>query len=126
MIRPFREDFSRIIMVGVALMSILSTTAWSFIGVGLFGVKLELMPEGERQVQFAVTAAISGVIGFGMSFLGGRLLVALEAQHMALFGLTIYPQQLLNLLGCACAAVMWLYLKNVVEPRESAPDKADA
>lgn len=100
------------------LMSVLSTTAWSFIGVGLFGVKLELMPEGGRQVQLAVTAAVSGVVGFVMSFISGRLLDAMQKIDMSLFGMVIYPQQILNLLGFCCTIIMCLYIKLVVEREE--------
>ncbi|MDD3335636.1 MAG: MFS transporter [Eubacteriales bacterium] len=100
------------------IMMAFSASGWSFIGVGLFGVKLELLPPGQRQVQFAVTAAISGLVGFIMSCIGGGLLDWLQKLDMSLNGMVIYPQQILNLLGVICVLLLCLYLKLVVERRE--------
>ncbi|MEG0865026.1 MAG: MFS transporter, partial [Clostridia bacterium] len=97
------------------VMQALSSLAWSFIGVGQFGIKLDLMPEEERPMQFAVSAALSGVVGFGMSYAGGLLLAALEKTPIVLIGVQIFPQQVLNLLGAICSVGMCAYLWFLLE-----------
>jgi len=100
------------------VLLVFATIAWSFIGAGMFGIKLALMPEDKRPRQLAVTSAISGTTGFIMSFLSGQLLNYLQTLSMSIGGMVIYPQQILNGLGVCATMVLVVYLRRVMGREE--------
>jgi len=54
--------------------TIFSAIAWCFIGTGLFCIQLEFLEQKTRMFQFAVLMAISGLYGFFISAVTGRLI----------------------------------------------------
>ncbi|NLO83829.1 MAG: MFS transporter [Clostridiales bacterium] len=103
-------------------MQLLSSVAWSFIGVGLFGIKLELLPPEHRTIKFAISAAISGAFGFLVTSLAGVLLGALDGK-LKFFA---YPQQILNGLGILCAILFISYLKFGLGKKPRAAESAQS
>lgn len=108
------------------VLLVFATIAWSFIGAGMFGIKLALMPEDKRPRQLAVTSAISGTTGFIVSFLSGQLLNYLQTLSMSIGGMVIYPQQILNGLGVCATMVLVVYLRRVMGKEEESYLKRQA
>ncbi|MEG0934276.1 MAG: MFS transporter [Clostridia bacterium] len=106
------------------VMQLFSTFAWSFVGVSLFGVKLELMSANARTEQFAVLAGVSGAFGFLVSWLAGLFLSVMQAHPISLWGLALFPQQLLSALGVLSALGMAWFLKAAIEVKSSPKDPA--
>lgn len=100
------------------LLLISATIAWSFIGAGMFGIKLALMPEDKRPKQLAVTSAISGTAGFLISLVSGQLLNFLQTIPMSIGQYVIFPQQILNFMGMCSTLLLVLYLRRVMAKEE--------
>ena len=109
------------------LMIILSTVAsslgWSFAGIGLFGVQLELLDEKKRDIQLSILSAISGVYAFLVSLLAGKLLDFLQKTRPVLAGRSLYAQQFTNALGAGFLFLLIMYLKFRVQIREKEPGR---
>ena len=58
--------------------TIFSAVGWSFAGIGLFGIQLELLNEEKRTLQLSILSSIGGVYGFLVSFVAGRFLSFLQ------------------------------------------------
>lgn len=102
----------------VILGTVSSALGWSFAGIGLFGVQLELLDEGKRDIQLSVLSALSGVYGFLVSFVSGCLLDYLQQVLVTLPGKRLYAQQFTNILGAGFLLLTILYLKCRVQKRE--------
>ncbi len=102
----------------VILGTVCSALGWSFAGIGLFGVQLELLEEGKRDLQLSILSALSGVYGFLVSFAAGCLLDFLQRVLILLPGKRLYAQQFTNMLGAWFLLITILYLKCRVQRRE--------
>lgn len=102
----------------VILGTVSSALGWSFAGIGLFGVQLELLNETKRDIQLSILLALSGVYGFLVSFVSGCLLDFLQKVLVALPGRQLYAQQFTNALGAGFLLLTILYLKCRVQKRE--------
>lgn len=102
----------------VILGTVWSALGWSFAGIGLFGVQLELLDEGKRDIQLSILSAISGVYGFLVSFVAGQLLDFLQKTLAALPGKRLYAQQFTNTLGVWFLLLTILFIKFKVQKRE--------
>lgn len=81
------------------LSQFIASTAWAFVGIGLFGVQLDFFLNEKRMIWLTMVSSISGVFGFAVSILGGVLLDMLQKADICILGAHIYAQQVLNLLG---------------------------
>jgi hypothetical protein len=81
------------------LGSFFASTAWAFVGIGLFGIQLDFFRNEKRMIWLTITSSVSGVFGFLISIVGGTLLSHLQKLPMELLGKKIYAQQILNLIG---------------------------
>ncbi len=88
-----------------------SACGWSFIGIGLFGIQLEFLEEKKRMIQLSLLSSISGVYGFFVSYIGGRLLDYFQKKPLILFQKELYAQQILNTLDVAFLLVTFTYTK---------------
>lgn len=102
----------------VILGTVFSALGWSFAGIGLFGVQLELLEEGKRDIQLSILLALSGMYGFLVSFASGCLLDFLQRVLVSLPGQNLYAQQFTNALGAGFLLLTILYLKCRVQKRE--------
>lgn len=102
----------------VILGTVCSALGWSFAGIGLFGVQLELLEEGKRDIHLSILLALSGVYGFLVSFASGFLLDFLQKTLISRPGQRLYAQQFTNLLGAGFLLLTIVYLKCKVQKRE--------
>lgn len=79
--------------------SFLASTAWAFLGIGLFGIQLDFFKNEKRMTWLTLTSSITGIFGFLVSILGGKMLSYLQSLSITLIGQKIYAQQILNLIG---------------------------
>ena len=105
-------------LVMTVLGTLFSALGWSFAGIGLFGIQLELIREEKRTIQLSILSALGGVYGFLISFLAGKLLSFLQQVQPSLFGVRLYAQQITNTLGVCFLTILILYLKFCVQKRE--------
>ncbi len=95
--------------------AILGSTAWAFLGIGLFGIQLDFFKNDKRMIWLTLTSSISGVFGFIVSIIGGRILDYLQQKPLILFGETIYAQQVLNMIGFIIVLITVFYIKYFIE-----------
>ncbi len=81
------------------ISQVIASTAWAFVGIGLFGVQLDFFQNEKRMVWLTLVSSISGVFGFVVSIFGGALLNFLQRTDTHINGTPIYAQQVLNFLG---------------------------
>lgn len=98
--------------------TVCSALGWSFAGIGLFGVQLELLDEGKRDIQLSILSSLSGVYGFLVSFAAGQLLDFLQRAEVMLAGRRVYAQQFTNILGAWFLVLTIVYIKFKVQKRE--------
>jgi MFS family permease len=97
------------------LGSFLSSTAWAFVGIGLFGVQLDFFRSEKRMIWLTILSALSGFMGFIVSIIGGNILDYLQSKDLSIFGIGIYPQQVLNVIGFTIMVLAVLYIKFFIE-----------
>ncbi len=81
------------------LSNIIASTAWAFVGIGLFGIQLDFFQNEKRMIWLTLVSSISGVFGFLVSIFGGFLLDLLQKADISILGAHIYAQQVLNFIG---------------------------
>lgn len=98
--------------------TVCSALGWSFAGIGLFGVQLELLDEGKRDIQLSILSSLSGAYGFLVSLAAGQLLDFLQKAEITLSGKRVYAQQFTNILGAWFLLLTIVFLKFKVQRRE--------
>ena len=93
----------------------LGSTAWAFVGIGLFGIQLAFFKSENRMTRLIIVSSICGLFGFLVSILGGRLLSYFQYLSPYLFGQKIYAQQILNLIGFIVILFMVYYIRFHIE-----------
>lgn len=99
----------------IVIGAIFSATAWSFIGIGLFGIQLDFLSRDRRMPQLTILLSISGAYGFFISLAGGKILDLLQSRNLHIGTTPIYAQQILNLLGFIMIIITVCYTKFVVQ-----------
>lgn len=107
------------------LASFFSSTAWAFVGIGLFGIQLDFYRSDKRMIWLTLTSSVAGLLGFLISIVGGRLLDILQQADLHLFGQKIYAQQVLNLLGFLIILCAVIYIRLKIEPEKIDPNRLD-
>jgi predicted MFS family arabinose efflux permease len=110
-------------------MLILSTffgsTAWAFVGIGLFGIQLDFYRSDKRMIWLTLTSSVSGLFGFLVSVIGGSILDKLQQLDMNLFGQKIYAQQILNLMGFAILVFAVIFIRVRIETEKIDTNRQD-
>jgi hypothetical protein len=100
-------------------MLILSTffgsTAWAFVGIGLFGIQLDFYRSDKRMIWLTLTSSVSGLFGFLVSVIGGSILDRLQKLDINLWGQKIYAQQILNLIGFILILLVVTFIRLRIE-----------
>ncbi|HKL98287.1 MAG TPA: MFS transporter [Mobilitalea sp.] len=107
------------------LSSFFSSTAWAFVGIGLFGVQLDYFKSEKRMVWLTITSSVSGILGFLVSVLGGVILSHLQKYPLELFGRKIFAQQLLSMTGFLIIVAAVYYIKHHIETEKIDKNRID-
>lgn len=107
------------------ILSPVGAVAYSFIGIGLFGIQLDLINRERRMIQLTLVSSLGGLYGFAVCALGGRLLDYFQNNPLVLFGHSLYAQQVLNVLGFTMTVLTFLYIKLVVQKIDAEDNTAD-
>ncbi len=105
--------------------AICSAAAWSFIGIGMFGIQLEFLERDKRIMQLTLMSAISGVFGFLISWIGGIALSALQSIELSIGTVTIYAQQVLFMVGLIMIVVTIFYTRYGVQSQKIEINRQD-
>ncbi|MDF2800454.1 MAG: major facilitator superfamily 1 [Anaerocolumna sp.] len=105
--------------------SLLASTAWAFIGIGLFGIQLDYFSSDKRMIWITIVSSLSGCLGFFVSILGGSLLDYLQKYPITLFNNRIYAQQVLNMLGFLFMLMAVMYIKLFIEKEKVDKNHSD-
>lgn len=105
--------------------SFLASTAWAFVGIGLFGFQLDFFRSDKRMIWLTITSSLSGAFGFLVSIIGGRLLSLLQSLHIFILGQKIYAQQILNLIGFLIILLTVYYIRFSIETEKIAINRVD-
>ncbi len=62
----------------------------------------------------AIKNSVAGVLGFGASLVGAKLLSLIQNHGNTVFGIPLYGQQLLSLISCAMVLVCIVFLRRVI------------
>ncbi len=65
--------------VMIVIQSLLSSVAWAILGVALFNVQYDSLTGDEKVLKMGLIGGVSGVMGFGISLLGGQLITTVDA-----------------------------------------------
>lgn len=95
--------------------ALFASTAWAFVGIGLFGVQLDFFKNDKRMIWLTIVSSISGVFGFIVSIIGGIILGYLQSLSLQIGNITIYSQQVLNMIGFIIMLIAVLYIKKCIE-----------
>ena len=101
------------------IATIFSCCAWSYTGIGFLGIQLEFFDKERRVVLFSLFSAISGIYGFLVSFVTGKLLDFLQKKEMLIGNVPVYAQQITNLMGLCATVGIILYIRAVLEKKQS-------
>lgn len=107
------------------LSAFLSSTAWAFVGIGLFGIQLDFYQSEKRMIWLTITSSLSGIFGFLVSILGGTILSFLQRQPLMLYGRQIYAQQVLHLIGFLVLAAGVYYIRCRIETEKISSNHSD-
>jgi MFS family permease len=107
------------------ISTVFGSTAWAFVGIGLFGVQLDFFKSEKRMVWLTITSSLSGIFGFLFSILGGMILDYLQKADFHLFGIKIYAQQVLNLIGFLIILIAVYYIKYHIETEKIDSNRLD-
>lgn len=107
------------------LGAVFNSTAWAFVGIGLFGIQLDFYRNEKRMIWLTITSSISGLLGFLVSIVGGLILSKLQQLNIHMLGLKIYAQQILNLTGFLILLVTVCFIKFHIETEKIATNQKD-
>jgi MFS family permease len=102
-----------------------ASTAWAFVGIGLFGIQLDFFKNEKRMVWLTITSSVSGAFGFFISIVGGNILSFLQKADVHLFGIKIYAQQILNMVGFLIILFAVFYIRLFIETEKVDVNRQD-
>lgn len=109
--------------VMAVLAALCSSLGWVFIGIGMLGIQLDFLEEDKRIIQYSLLSILSGLYGFFISIVGGKIIDFLQARQWSIGGHPLYAQQFTNALGFLFIIITILYLKRKIQPVSDAAAK---
>ena len=107
------------------LATFFGSTAWAFVGIGLFGIQLDFYRSEKRMIWLTLTSSVSGLFGFLVSVIGGTVLDRLQKLELFLFGYKIYAQQVLNLIGFLIILCAVIFIRLRIETEKVDANRQD-
>lgn len=107
------------------LATFFGSTAWAFVGIGLFGIQLDFYRSEKRMIWLTLTSSVSGLFGFLVSVIGGTVLDRLQKLDLFLLGQKIYAQQVLNLIGFLIILCAVIFIRLRIETEKVDANRQD-
>ena len=103
---------------GGAVLYLIYQIPFSFSMAALTGTTMNILlpyvPPKDRVSAQGIYGAITGVSGFLGSVLGGALLAVIQTKGLTVFGVSVYAQQVLNLISALGMAALAVYVRTVL------------
>ena len=100
------------------LATIFSCCAWAYTGIGFLGIQLEFFDKEKRVLLFSLFSAISGLYGFLVSFVTGKLLDWIQKKDIFIGNVPICAQQITNFMGFCATVGIILYIRTMLEKKD--------
>ena len=86
------------------------------VGISVFGVGIAVLlytvpPKNDSAKYFAVNSTFNGITGLAVALAGGLILDILQKANIHIFGVHIYAQQIMSIIGAIILTVMFVYVK---------------
>ena len=107
------------------LSNFFGSTAWAFVGIGLFGIQLDFYRSEKRMIWLTLTSSVSGLFGFLVSVVGGSILDKLQHLNIIILGQKIYAQQILNLMGFLILVLAVIFIRLRIETEKIDTNRKD-
>ena len=102
----------------IALYGILNACCLAGTNQNMMLITYSYVKEEYISQALAIKNCLSGICGFCASLLAGKILSAVQANGNLLFGINIYPQQLLSFISFLICLLIICYISFVVEKQE--------
>ena len=86
-------------------------------------IQLDFLEEDKRITQYSLLSMLSGLYGFLVSIIGGKIIDFLQTRQWSIGGHTLFAQQFTNALGFVFIIITILYLKLRIQPVSDAAAK---
>ncbi|MBE6740473.1 MAG: MFS transporter [Ruminococcaceae bacterium] len=100
---------------------IMFTLYYVFHGISQSGINsafinmvFDYVPNEKRADSLAICQAVSGVVGFVTTLFAGALLSYIQGIGNNIFGIDLYAQQLMSLIGAVFAVITIIYVRKIV------------
>ncbi len=84
---------------------------------GIMNLAFDYVDDKHRASALGIKSAVGGIAGFLASLLGARILSAVQTNGNALFGHTIYAQQILSFISFAVYLAAAIYTKKIIHDK---------
>lgn len=98
--------------------SVLYAVSMAGINGGLVNITFNYIAPSERTTAIGLKFALGGLSGFLISLVYGAIVAAVQGVDNVIFGITVYPQQLLGIIGFAICLILVIYIKKVIQRLE--------
>lgn len=96
-----------------AVYSCIHSVSMAGINSGLMNIIFDYVPVEDRAPALGIRTALGGVSAFLSTFLGAYIVHSVQAQNNVVFGVTIYPQQILSAIStviCGCVVLYVIFI----------------
>ena len=98
-----------------AIYSCIYAVSMAGINSGLMNIIFDYVPNEDRAPALGIKSALGGLVAFFSSFLGAFIVHSVQSKGNVIFGMTIYPQQILSAITTIFCIAVVVYMMTVVE-----------
>lgn len=99
----------------IVVYTILHNASFAGTNQNSYNILYSYVDEAYFVEAMAIKNSIAGVLGFGASLVGAKLLSVIQNHGNTLFGIPVYGQQLLSLISCLMILVCIVFLRRVID-----------
>jgi len=96
-------------------LSVVSNTSWAVMGMAVLNIQFDYAPEKGRTLYIGTNAAIGGLVGFGASLIGAKIMDFISELNLTFMNAPLKGQQVLLVLSGILMLVCALYIHTVLE-----------
>ena len=101
-------------MIMFTLYYVFNGISQSGINSAFINMVFDYVPKEKRADSLAICQAVSGVVGFVTTLFAGALLSYIQGIGNNVFGIDLYAQQLMSLIGAVFAVITIIYVRKIV------------